>query len=402
MKVLQLCHKMPYPPVDGGAQVMHFTSIGLFEKKVDIEILAINPTRQFIDINKLPAEYIENFKLQSVTVDTRLKLIPLLCNLFKSESYFTERFTSAEFNDVLIRTLKSKNFDIIQLEHIYLCKYIRTIRQYSTAKIILRPQNIEYVIWERYNSGVKNPFKKLFLKTNINRLKKFEIDSAKMVDGILALTKDDEDIFKSLAPTIKTTIIPMGYDYNRIKSYDYKEQYKYPISAYHLGSMDWRPNEEAVRWFVQKVAPVLSKHQFKGTIHLAGTHMPDWVYSCNYSFIKVSGQISNSLEFQKDKQIMIVPLLSGSGIRAKIIEGLALGKTIISTTIGAQGINYTNEKDLFIADSPEEFAAKIMSLTESPSICRITGENARKLSESHYNHEIISRSMINFYTACLE
>lgn len=390
---------MPFPPSDGGAQVMHFTTKGLIANKIDVKVFAINPTRIFIDTNKLPEDYKSSTRFDCLKVDTRIKPVDFLFNLFKRESYFIERFISREFEDKLAAILKAEHFDIIQLEHLYLCKYIKVIKLHSKAKIILRPQNVEYIIWERYLKGLKNPIKKAALSIAIKRLKKYEQSVNGQLDGIMALTNEDAGTFSSFSGETSIVVIPMGYDYEKLKGYDYEKQYSSSV-VYHLGTMDWLPNEEAVKWFLEKILPLINDEKIK--FILAGKKMPKWVYGHESENIAILDEITNPLGFQEDKRIMIVPLLSGSGIRAKIIEGLALGKTIISTTIGAQGIEYENGKDMLIADTEEEFVKQIIRCTNSVDLCREIGENAQRLSVRNYHYENTAKKMIDFYNLLLK
>ena len=140
---------MPVPANDGGAQVMHYTTIGLLANQAEVKVLAINPTRNFIDLNLLPKEYVNACDFEAVKVDTRIKPLAFFLNLFRRESYFIERFISADFSKKLATVLQTQEYDIIQLEHLYLCKYLPVLRKYTKEKIILSPQNIEKIIWYR-------------------------------------------------------------------------------------------------------------------------------------------------------------------------------------------------------------------------------------------------------------
>ena len=193
----------------------------------------------------------------------------------------------------------------------------------------------------------------------------------------------------------------MGYDYSRLKEYDFEKQFTVPPIVYHLGSMDWLPNEEAVSWFLDEVLPLVVKAKPEVHFVFAGRKMPAWVYEYQTMNIQVFDQIDDPLEFQADKVIMIVPLLSGSGIRAKIIEGLALGKTIISTSVGAQGIDFADNLNLLIADTPEEFSHQIIRCVNSMELCQEIGKNARSLSLKLYNNDAIALKMIQFYNQLL-
>lgn len=388
---------MPYPPKDGGAQLVHYTSRGLIAHGIDLSVLSVNPLRCFVPPESLPENYVSDCNFKCVRVDTRLHPLRMITNLFGSESYFIDRFRSADFESALIALLKEKDFDIVQIEHLYLCRYVSVIRRWSRAAIVFRPQNVEHEIWERYLRNLREPVRRVLLRTAVRRLKKFEGRVPGTVDGIIALTPDDAAFFRSASDRTPVETIPMGYDYEKLKDYDPEEQYRYPLSVYHLGSMEWLPNEEAVWWLIRKVLPVLEEKMFSGKIHIAGRNMPGRIFRYKSDMLKITAEVNDPLDFQKDKQIMIVPLWSGSGIRAKIIEGLALGKTIISTSVGAQGIRYDDGKNLLIADTPEAFASHIVRCAENPALCREMGRQAAMLGRSRYDYFLNAGGMITFY-----
>jgi polysaccharide biosynthesis protein PslH len=399
LKVLQICHKVPFPPTDGGAQLVHYATMGLVANNVKVKVVALNPTRNHINIENLPLEYIESIDLETVRIETKLNIFKAIRNLVRHESYFIERFYSIDFEKKLRSILEFESFDIVQLEHLYLCRYIELIRKLTKAKIILRPQNIEHVIWKRFRKSVNNPLKKFFLDTSVERLKIFEERAPHLVDGIMPLTDEDMFFFRNLTSKIPIWKVPMGYNYENLKNYDFDKQYLSKPIVYHLASMDWLPNIEAMRWFFKKVVPLL----YKKNIHfsIAGRNMPQWIYKYRANNIEIKEVIDHPLAYQENKSIMIVPLWSGSGIRAKIIEGLALGKTIISTTIGAQGIEFENGHDMIIADTPFEFARQIERCCNSPWLCKEIGRNARKLSHDYYHYMGTGRKMVSFYNNLL-
>jgi polysaccharide biosynthesis protein PslH len=401
LKILQICHKMPNPPSDGGAQAIHNTTLGLLKNHIHVDVLSINPSRNYIDISTLPDAYLRSTNFEAVYVDTRIKPFNLLLNFFKKDSYFIERFQSEAFARKITEILSLKKFDIIQLEHLYLFIYFDLIRKHSNAKIVLRPQNIEYVIWERYLHNTKNSLKRLFIRTATRRLKKYEQSVSAKADGIIAITADDAEIFKSFEGQTSITDIPMGFHYEHHEHFDYNEQYiNFPV-FYHLGSMDWLPNEEALKWFFGEIYDLVISKVPDIKIHIAGKNMQKFFFKKGSKNLLVEGEIKNPIEFQKNKAIMIVPLLSGSGIRAKIVEGLALGKTIITTTIGAQGIKYNSGKNILIADSPIDFANQIIKCYSSKELCIEIGKNAKKLAEEEYHYVTVAKKIIKFYKSII-
>jgi polysaccharide biosynthesis protein PslH len=401
LKILQLCQKPPFPPVDGGCQLMHFAGTGLSDAGASVRILAMNPSRNRMVFSDLPADYKNRTRVEWIDVDNSIKAIDVIRNMFESESYFIKRFMHQSFSDKLVSILSEEYFDIIQIEHLYLCKYIPVIRKHSSAKVVLRMQNIEYVIWERYLGNSNNPFKKYIIGTAVSRLKKFETQIPTLLDGILALTDDDHNIMKSWGIGLPSDVIPMGYDFGRIKGYDYEKQKNCPPVIYHLGSMDWLPNIEAITWFIDYVYPIFKKEQPGIKIVLAGRHMPSSILKLKSSGLEVLEEINDPVKFQEDKAIMMVPLLSGSGIRAKIIEGLALGKVIVSTTVGAQGIKGKHGHHLLIADSPDEFAEQLLKCIFDKSLRESISSNALELGRSIYHSQVVANRTMKFHNSLI-
>lgn len=397
LKVLQLCHKMPFPLHDGGSVSLSGTALGLISAGVDVRVLAMDPVAFPADPGLVPGWFSEKTRIVSVGVDTRVSPAGALANLFSCRSYFVERFQSADFDRALKKILEEENFDIVHLEHIYLCLYIDTIRKHSTAKIVLRPQNVESDIWTAYLKCVRNPLKRGWLRIASERLLIYEREVAGRVDGILAISPGDTGTFRNFAPGIPVQEVPPGFDPGIVGKTDPERQYaNFPL-FYHLGSMDWRPNLQGMGWFIGEVLPYLSERFPDFQLRIAGKKMPrSWFEKASQNLI-VDGEVPDANEYQEDKAVMVVPLLSGSGIRIKIIEAMAMGKTVISTSAGAGGIPCSNGENILIADTKEQFAEQIGRCMGSEEFCRKIGNRARELAFRHYDRAANAERMITFY-----
>jgi glycosyltransferase involved in cell wall biosynthesis len=149
--------------------------------------------------------------------------------------------------------------------------------------------------------------------------------------------------------------------------------------------------------FISKDLPLLETALPDLKIYMAGKKMPDSFLNLKHPNLVVEGTVPDSLKYQEDKAIMVVPLLSGSGIRAKIIEGMALGKCVISTTVGLQGMKYTDGKDVLVADTPEAFVHQIKKCVESRSFCQKIGAAAHNRAFTDYHYLNCAKQMIKFY-----
>lgn len=401
MKVLQLYYKMPFPMHDGGAYSIYHSSLALLSQGADVKILAINTPKSWVKAETIPAEFREKTKFEFVKVDTRIKAIPAIINLLSSRSYFSERYYSAKYALRLSQLLQEEQYDVIQLEHLYMGVYLNTIRKYSSARVVLRAQNVEHLLWNSIIANEIDPYKTWYLKIANNRLTQFEREIAGKVDGIMAISDQDSKVFREIAPGKPNTSIPAGVDFTKLENSEPEKQYVNYPTFYHLGSMDWIPNQQGIRWFLEDVFPVIKYRFPEFTLHLAGKKMPEWVKEMKLDGVIVDGEVADAKQYQSDKAILIVPLLSGGGIRIKIIEAMAMGKTVISTRVGAEGIPCQDDLNILIADTAEEFLKKVQKCIESEEIGRGIGRYARKLALSFYDDKNLGEKMLAFYTGIL-
>jgi len=392
MKILFLCNKSPWPPREGAPMAMNMLIEGLLEAGHEVKVVAINSFKYNISIDDIPAGYREKTGIELLDVDLRIKPVDAFFNLFTTESYHVKRFISATFRKRLQQVLLQAKYDIVQLETLFMCPYIDTIRRYSEAKIVLRAHNIEHRIWQRIAAETRNPLQKWYLRHLAVTLKNYEEQVVTLVDGVAAITPTDEKYFRKLQPVCST--IPFGVNPENYPLH--AGQVEYP-SLFSLGSMNWIPNVEGIKWFLLNVWPDIHEHFPDLKYYLAGREMPAWMRKLNLPNVVVLGEIKDASEFISSKAVMIVPLFSGSGIRIKIIEGMAAGKTIISTSLGAEGIGYTNHENILIANAPCEFFDMISLSVADKRLFEKIGKQARALIQTHYLPQKLIQNLLGFY-----
>jgi len=378
---------------------MYNLGMGLVNLGHEVKILAITTPKHFIDQEQIPGDYKDKTQIELSFIDTRVKILPALLNLFSKKSYNIERFYSPSFENKLIAILKQSTFDVIQLESLFVSPYLNTIRKHSTAKVILRSHNVEFRIWERLAMMCKNPIKKTYLSLLARKLKNYEINLLNKYDAIAAITPLDAALYRNLGFKKSLIHIPFGIN-TKLYINDRETAVEFP-SLFHLGSMDWEPNLEAITWFLDSIWNPLKQKHPSLKVYLAGKNMPQWIKNREEENLIVTGEIKNSKEFMQSKSIMIVPLLSGGGMRVKIIEGMAMGKTIISTTIGAEGIACENNKSILIADTAVEFIDAISKCISDPAFCLSIGENSSLLVNEFYDNSKICNRLVLFYNELL-
>jgi glycosyltransferase involved in cell wall biosynthesis len=382
MRVLQICSKIPYPAKDGGCLAMLNLSEMLYNNGIDVKILAIETPKHPAPIDGYPEVFNQRFKPESIFVDTKTRLVKALFNLFLSnDSYHLVRFKNKDFAQKLNQVLISYKPDIVLLDSLFSCGYIEEIKSNSIAKIVYRAHNVEYAIWQEIALKTQSFFKSKYLTIQSERLKKEELLLISKCDGILAITSKDTDFFKAHFADKKLMNLPFTID---IASYNTNYEL-HEKAIFFIGAMDWYPNLEGVKWFIDKVwSQVLLKHP-TAKFYIAGKSMPDELKKLEERNIINLGEVADAKKFMEKFPVMVAPIFSGGGLKIKIVESMAMGKIVVCNTEAATGIPITDKKNVLLANSSAAFIEVINSCFENLKEQNQIGKNARILIEEHFS-----------------
>jgi glycosyltransferase involved in cell wall biosynthesis len=394
MKILQLCLKPPLPARDGGCIAMNNITQGLLAAGHKVKILTIFTQKHDFLPDQIPQDYLEQTGIEGVYIDTRVNPVDAFSSILTSDSYNISRFFSTDYDIKLTKLLKKEQFDIIHLESLFMTPYVGTIRRYCKTPIVLRSHNLEFVIWEKIARGTKNVVKRAYLNYLTKKLRQYELSMLNEVSGIAAISEEDKKRILALGVQKKIRTIPFGID---LAKYSVESKVQPEFALFHLGAMDWGPNLEGILWFLKSIWPSIHEKYPKLKMYLAGRNMSDEIRKIELPNVEMVGEVEDAIAFMQSKAIMVVPLLSAGGIRVKIIEGLALGKTVISTTLGAEGLDCTNRKNILLADRPDEWLQAIDDLMNDPGLLKSLGEQGRIHASSHFNNTQITSQLVNFY-----
>lgn len=398
MRILQLCKKFPYPVKDGESIAISYLARALSDLGCEVTLLAMNTSKHRVDTGAVSLETFAHYAaVHAVPVDNHIRPLAALRNLMSDRSYHIERFEHEAFAERLRQLLREEQFDVVQLETLYLAPYVPIIRENSRAIVVLRAHNVEHEIWERIAAN-SNPVKKWYLNRITPRLKKYEIEQLSAYDLLSGITERDVTHFRRLGLRKAAVVTPIGLD-----SRDYQpdpSSFQRPLSLSFIGSLDWMPNLEGLRWFLDEVwQPLLAPRFPELTFHIAGRNTPDWLRRLALDRVVVHGEVERAADFINQHSLMVVPLLSGGGMRAKILEGMALGKVALSTRIGMEGIAARHKKEALLADTPAEFAEAIAWCYEQGGALAQIGDKARRLCAEDYDNLAGARRLLEAFHA---
>lgn len=374
--------------------MVYNTIKGLLKLNVDVTLFSINTSKNPVDVDDIYDPVFENIKFHSFAIDTDINYWGMFRNIFSNESYNVSRYYDEEAAKLLENVLHENDFDIIQFEGLYVVPYLDVVKAHSEAKLIYRAHNIVFDVWERLAYGEKFIPRRKYLEFLARRLKSYETEQINRFDQIFAISEPDRQSILRMGCATNLEVFPVALDFE--KYITQSVNYGFP-TLFHLGAMDWQPNKEGLEWFLDEIWPDIEKLNSELRFYIAGKHMQQQFFDYDSDNVVVEGEILDAVEFINSKAIMIVPLLSGSGMRVKIIEGMAMHKCIIATTMAAEGIKCEHGKDILIADTPDEFYRSILQCITNPGKLAEIGDNARKTAEKNYNISIISQRMVQIY-----
>ena len=424
MKILQLTTKPPMPPVDGGTRAMLSATTALLDSGCEVKVLSMSSGKHGVDWQQMPTHYRDATRFEAVPVDLRATPAGALSALLTRRSYNIERFRSKTFRQRMEEVLRSETFDVVQLESLYLMPYVATVRQWSKAAVVLRAHNVEWQIWEQMHRTAPHSPKRWYLGTLARSLQQYEQEHINDCDGVVFISPDDQTAYLRAGLRKPHTVIPYGIEMPQMETdatnnvFDKQEQCElapivaarkrgcegtsHPVKLFHIGAMDWQPNIEAIRWLLDKVWPEVHRRMPDIELHLAGRRMPEWLRQQAPQGVVVEGEVADASRFVAAGDICVVPLLSGSGMRVKIVEAMAHGKPVVATSRAAQGMECKNGEHILIADNEQEFARQTMLCATDAELRQRIGSNARHLIEQKYSNKALSHLWTEFYQSTID
>ena len=392
--MLILTNRVPFPPNSGYPIVVYNTIKGLLRLSVEVTLFSINPFKNKVDIEDIYDPIFESIKFHSYSLDTDVNIWGALSNVFSNQSYNVSRYFDEEGGRILEDVLKEDQFDVVQFEGLFVVPYLDIVKQNSDAKIVYRAHNIEFDVWERVAMIERFTPRRKYLQFLARRLKAYETEQINRFHQVFAISEQDRQSILRFGCAVGIEVFPVALDFERYVTGKSKNTFP---TLFHLGAMDWRPNKEGLEWFLDEIWPDIEPLNTELRFYIAGKNMQPEFFAYDSENLVVEGEVFDAVEFINSKDIMIVPLLSGSGMRVKIIEGMAMKKCIIATSMAAEGIKCNPGKDILIANTADEFYRSILQCLTDPNKWREIGENARKTVERDHDISTISEKMLNIY-----
>jgi sugar transferase (PEP-CTERM/EpsH1 system associated) len=389
MDILFLTAGLPYPP-SSGATTRTYHLLRQLARRHRLHLVA------YADGGEEAARKVFDACCASVTLvpwretkHTPYFYVELLSNVFSAVPFVVSRFSKPAMARAVGDVVGRHPIDAIY------CDFLSLTRNLSSGglpPVLLTAHNVESVIWRRYLATERNPVKAVYILLQYLKMLRFERRTLHDIRHVACVSADDVDRLKALCPLPRYTIVPNGVDLEYFRPFP---NLSAPYRLVFTGSMDWRPNQDAMRFFLTQIYPRIKRAEPRASLAIVGRQPPRELerLAAAYPDVLVTGTVPDVRPYLAGAAVYVVPLRVGGGTRLKILEALAMAKPVVSTTVGCEGLALTPERDLLVADEPEAFAAAVLRLFEDPALAGRLAQAGRGVVQRTYGWDTIARSL---------
>ena len=401
LKILFLTNRSPLPMVDGQSRRTYNILKGLAEKH-DIYLLSLFESSYEIDSKNI--QHLEVFckKVEMIRAPSKQlsfsMVIRLLRSLISIDPYTIWRHYSKIYKKRVLELVKKIDFDLI---HCDILPLAYTVRNLKTPPCTITDHDVSYLKCLRMAKQCRNPLFRLLLYLEAFKLKCLEGNIFEQVDLGITVSEFDKGLLKKICPQGRLEVVENGVDTNMFKPISEKTE---DNTLLWVGGFSHYPNREAIYYFLKNIYPLIKEQVYDVRLNIVGGGVTKILnrFSASDSSIKIMGYVDDPLPYIQKATVFIAPLLSGSGTKLKILEAMAAGKAIVTTSVGSEGIEGIDKEHYLIEDKPEDFAKSVIDILNDQLLKEYLGINAIKLVKEKYDWKIICEKMDIIYRTQVE
>ncbi len=395
MRLLWITNWLPFPPISGNP-LRVFNLLKRISQEHQVNLLTfIRDTDTQESLQALSSYCEEIFPIPADDVSIRDLLFS--ASLFNKIAFLFfpwRAYLSRRMVKKLQELTSSGSIDVLQIEDSFMGEYVHYCSPLQKVKCALTFHDIDYLKYQRLSKITANPKRKIKFWLRSIAMKHWEPRLASYFDANFFTSALDEKIMLKANPRINTMVLPNGVDTKELQPLPINTSEK---SILFVGNMSYLPNEDGVLYFYHEILPIIAKHISNLHFYIVGLNPSDKIKNLESTSVHVTGSVPNLLPYYQRCTACIIPLRAGGGTRLKILEAMAYGRPVVSTSLGCEGLEVEDGKHLLIADSPQEFAEKTILLLTNNDLQQMLINNARELVEQVYDWDIIAQHALHMY-----
>lgn len=305
-------------------------------------------------------------------------------------SYSAREVHSTRMQAAIDELCSAESFDVIQLESSFLC----TFRFPSSPRLVIDEHNIEYELFQRTCESERSLPRRAFNRLEYLRFRRFEQVCWARADACVVTSEREVEPVRSCAPRTPVVVVPNSVDVDHFTPSDAPVE---PHTVVFTGTLNYRPNLDGVRYLIDEIWPLVRDRHPDARLTLTGRTDGVDTRPLARPGVEFLGEVPDIRSSLRAAAAVAVPIRFGGGTRLKVVEGLAMGKALVSTTLGCEGVAVADGEHLLIADDAVTFASRIVELFEDPALGRSLGRAGRSLVETRYSWELASTRLEALY-----
>jgi glycosyltransferase involved in cell wall biosynthesis len=400
MRILFLTSQLPEPAHAGGTLRTNGLMRGVHAAGHEVHLLSFASPETLIANRAALDEFCASVEIISPPVR---KLSRRLRDLVLTQmADMQRRADSPLYTAKLEQLLTQQHYDLIQIESLEMAAYLSTIQRVSPkTPVIYDSFNAEFAlqrtIYEAERGSLRHLPGAIYSLMQWRRLTRFEGQTCRLVTHVIAVSEEDAKAFHDLVPHVPVSVVPNGIDADAYAQSDSSLDLG-PSALVFTGSMSYRPNVDAALWFTDSVLDNVRAHIPEAKFFIVGSSPhPRLDMLRERPDVEITGWVPNVDPFLHAAAVYVVPLRMGSGTRLKLLQAMAAGRAVVSTTIGAMGLTVRDGVELRLADTAERFAQAIIELLKDPAQRRALGTAGAIYVKTNYDWSVIVPRLLAVY-----
>ncbi len=394
MRLLFLTPQFPYPP-HKGTTLRNFNVVKELAARHEVDLLSFVDSPDALQASTPLSERCR--RIDGAVVPLRTLAARARDTVLSPWPDMALRLWSREFAGKVQQWLAGAHYDIVQVEGIELARYLiecqiphaqrlSPVGRPSAPRFIFDDHNCEYVLQQRaFETDARRPSRWLGAAYSLvqwQKLRRFEAQVCRAADRVIAVSDADALALRRLVPGLEVVVAPNGIDLAQSSSFKYQASTPNDNLVF-TGTMDFRPNVDAVLWFASEVLPRILAQEPNAHLYIVGQRPHKRLEALrHHPAITLTGAVEDVRPYLAGSAVYVVPLRIGGGTRFKILEAAALRCAMVSTTLGCEGFPVQHGRELLIADTPAKFAEAVIALLRDPSRRAQLGQRAYTLAEA--------------------
>jgi len=395
VNVLILTQVLPYPP-DSGPKIKTYNVIKYLAQRHRVTLASFVRGDQSEHARRLE-QYCQAVHTVPMERDVVQDGMAMVRSLLTGQPWMMVRDDRKAMRDLVDQLNAEQRFDVAHADQLNMGQYAERV---PGAFKVLDAHNALWLLYKRLWETMSPGPRKWLLGRDWRLLRSYEGRMVREFDAVLAVSHEDRAALQEAAgqpvDTASFTIVPIAIDTDEVAVVEREAE---PSRILHIGTMYWPPNIDAVRWFVREVYPLIRQQWPDVQFDVVGSRPPAELLAFNDAGlgINVIGYVEDPTSYQRRAAVMVVPLLAGGGMRVKILNGLAKGIPIVSTTLGYEGIEVTPGQSILVGDTPKAFAAQVLRVLNNPGLGEHLAANGRRLVEEMYDYRRACQPLEEIY-----